>query len=82
MNPIKSSIIDYKATGAHIKALMDKNGISTRKISNTLGISYQAVHGYIQGVKRPTTEHLYMISKILKTSVEEILIPISEDFPK
>lgn len=71
------SYINYEATGANIKALMDNNGITTREMSNILGISFQAVHGYIHGTRLPTVGHLFMIAKIFGTTVDDLLVPNS-----
>ncbi len=71
------SYINYEATGANIKALMDNNGITTREMSNILGISFQAVHGYIHGTRLPTVGHLFMIAKIFDTTVDDLLVPNS-----
>lgn len=73
----KPSIIDQEATGARIKALMDAKGITTREMSNTLCVSFQAVHGYIHGQKLPTVGHLFVIAQVLGTTVDDLLVPNS-----
>ena len=77
MDTPKYTIIDYSATGARIKELMDGRGITTREMSRILCVSFQAVHGYIHGQKLPTVGHLFIIAQTLGTTVDDLLVPNS-----
>lgn len=66
--------IDSRATGAKIASLMDLYGISVKELSNTLGVSNQSVYKWLNGQSLPTLENLFQISRILKVSMDEIVI--------
>ena len=69
-------VVDYLATGANIKAYMDKKGISIRQMADELGISFQAVHGYVTGKRMPTLMHMYSICKMLDTTISDLIIVV------
>lgn len=66
--------IDVAATGDLIYQRMQNRGMEIRDMSNALGVSFQAVHGYIHGYRLPSIPHLYAMSKILKTAMEDLLV--------
>ncbi len=66
--------IDKKATGLHIKQIMDEKHISAYDLSKMLGVSALAVYKYINGTNLPTTLHLYQMAFILGTTMDELLI--------
>lgn len=66
--------IDMKATSDNMRSLMQKNNVSTRELSNRLGISFQAVHKYIHGLTLPSILHLYMIAKMLGTTMDKLIV--------
>ena len=70
----KGSVIDYEATGANIKALMDEKGITIRELSNVIGVSFQAAYSYIHGTRLPTVGHLLMIAKMLDLTIDELIV--------
>jgi len=66
--------VDYAGVGAEIKARMDNKAISVRDMSKALGVSYQAVYGYVKGIRIPTVAHLAAIAQILDATVDELIV--------
>lgn len=66
--------IDEEATGKHIGAIMADKGVSTRDMANMLGVSFQAVSGYLHGQRMPTLPHLFIIGQILGTGIDDLIV--------
>lgn len=67
--------INMKATGARIKALRKARGISVMEISEYMGFSEpQAVYKWQRGESLPTVDNLFALSRILCTTMEDILV--------
>ena len=73
----KNKVIDLEATGKKIKVLMDKKNMNIRELSNVIGMSPQTVSSYINGKSSPNIRHLFMIAKVLDTTMDDILVPNS-----
>lgn len=68
-------VIDLKATGCRIKELRKQHGLSVNDISAYMGFEQpQAVYKWQRGESLPTLDNLYALSKLLKTSMEDILV--------
>ena len=66
--------VDYAGIGAEIKARMDDKGIAIKDMAKALGVSYQAVYGYVKGTRTPTVIHLAAIAQILGSTVDELIV--------
>ena len=66
--------VDYAGIGAEIKSRMDNKGISIKDMAKVLGVSYQAVYGYVKGTRIPTVIHLAAIAQILGSTVDELIV--------
>ncbi len=67
--------INLKATGARIKELRMAKGITVIEISEFMGFAEpQAVYKWQRGESLPTVDNLFALSRILGTSMEDILV--------
>ena len=74
MEPIYLSI-KQRETGNNIKQLLKENGYSVRDIQTAMGCENpQAVYKWITGKSLPSIDNLIILSKLLHSSVEEILV--------
>lgn len=67
-------LIDTKATGNKIKKIMEEKNITVKEMSDILGISFQAVHKIVNGKNLPTMPHLFVISQVLGTTVDDLIV--------
>lgn len=67
-------IIDRKATGAHIRSLMDAKDMETKDLAKELGISFQAVSKFLKGKNLPTINHLLHMSDLFGTTIDELIV--------
>ncbi len=75
MSMMNYPTINLKATGARIKELRKARGISVIEISEYMGFSEpQAVYKWQRGESLPTVDNLFALSRILCTSMEDILV--------
>ena len=74
MEPMYLSI-HQKATGDRIKKLLKQNGYTVRDIQEAMGFENpQAVYKWISGKSLPNLDNLLILSKVLHTSMEDILV--------
>lgn len=74
MKPMYLSI-QLKETGNRIKELLMTNGYSVRDIQQVMGFENpQAVYKWISGKSLPSVDNLLILSKVLHTSIEDILV--------
>ena len=67
--------IDVKATGARIKELRKKRGLTIREVSEYMGFTTdQAVCKWQRGDSLPTLDNLYALSRLYGTTMEDILV--------
>lgn len=67
--------IDAKATGARIRELRIKRGLTIHEVSEYMGFTTdQAVCKWQRGDSLPTVDNLYALSILLRTSMEDILV--------
>ena len=67
-------VIDPKATGKTLKALLSEKGISVKELSRSLGLgSVQAVYKWLRGESIPGIDNLLALSALLETPVEQLL---------
>ena len=72
--------IQMEQTGKHIRKLLMDNGYSVRDIQHAMGFSSpQAVYKWLSGQSLPSVDNLVVLSKILHTSIDNLLV-VDGDF--
>lgn len=67
--------LNMKATGERIKALRKERGITVMELCEFMGFREPtAVYKWQRGECLPSVDNLYALSKILNTTMEEILV--------
>ena len=68
-------VIDMRATGTHIKALMDAQKISVQDVQDAMGLaSPQAVYRWLKGSNMPSVDNLYALSRYLDVQMEDVIV--------
>lgn len=68
-------VLDLKATGERINQLRKDNNLRVIDVAEYMGFeSTQAVYKWENGESLPTVDNLYALSRLLHTSVDDILI--------
>ena len=74
MKPIYITI-HQEATGRNIKNLMKEKGYKVRQVQEAMGFENpQAVYKWLKGKSLPNLDNLLVLSRLLKVSIEEILV--------
>ncbi|MCR5834949.1 MAG: helix-turn-helix domain-containing protein [Lachnospiraceae bacterium] len=68
--------IDMKKTGLLLKETIEKNGYTVKDIQNILHLSCpQPIYRWFKGSILPSVDHLYVLSRLLKVHMEDLLVP-------
>ena len=74
MEPMYLSI-QQKETGSRIKSLLRESGYTVRDIQNAMGFENpQAIYKWISGRSLPSLDNFVILSRLLHTSIEDILV--------
>lgn len=74
MKPIYLSI-QQKATGERIRELLLNHGYTVKDIQEVMGFENpQAIYKWLSGKSLPSLDNLLILSKVLHTSIEDILV--------
>ena len=74
MQPVYLSI-QQKAAGERIRELLKKNGYTVKDIQKFMGFENpQAIYKWISGRSLPSIDNFLILSKVLHTSIEDILV--------
>ena len=74
MTPIYLSIQPEK-TGKRIKQLLSEHGYTIREIQGAFGFENpQAIYKWISGKSLPSIDNFVILSKLLHTTIEDILV--------
>ena len=74
MQPMYLSI-QQQETGKQIKKLLTENGYTVKDIQSVMGFENpQAVYKWISGKSLPSLENIVILSRLLHTSIENILV--------
>ena len=74
MKPIYLSI-QQQETGNRIRELLKENGYTVKDIQEAMGFENpQAVYKWISGRSLPSIDNFLILSKVLHTSIEDILV--------
>ena len=72
--------IDMKKTGILLKETIEKNGYTVKDIQKILHLSCpQPIYRWFKGIVLPSVDHLYVLSRLLKIHMEDLLVPIQEE---
>ena len=64
-----------KETGRQIKKLLMENDFTVKDVQNAMGFENpQAVYKWISGRSLPSLDNLVILSRLLHTSIEDILV--------
>lgn len=75
MNNEQYPTINMKATGQRILELRKARGLKVTELSEFMGFTEpQAVYKWQRGESLPSVDNLYALSRILRTSMEDILV--------
>ncbi|MBR4027440.1 MAG: helix-turn-helix transcriptional regulator [Lachnospiraceae bacterium] len=67
--------INMEKTGNKIKTLLKEQGITTEQVKVACGFEYtQAIYKWYRGQSLPSLENLIILSRILHTSIESMLV--------
>lgn len=81
MEPVYLSIQPAE-TGKQIKRLLLENGYTIREIQGAFGFeNSQAIYKWISGKSLPSLDNFIILSRLLHTSIEDILV-IDGDIPR
>lgn len=68
-------VIDLEATGANILRLRKQKGLSVKDLQAYFGFECpQAIYKWQWGHSLPSVDNLFALSKLLNTSIDEILV--------
>ena len=68
-------VIDMRATGTHIKALMDAREVTVQDVQNAMGLAApQAVYRWLKGSNMPSVDNLYALSRYLNVQMDDVII--------
>ena len=66
--------INVKETGANLRRIMDKRGITAKEVQKYLNLaSVQSVYYWWNGTNMPTIDNLYALSQLLRVPIDEIV---------
>ena len=68
-------VIDMRATGMHIKELMDAQELSVQDVQEAMGLaSPQAVYRWLCGSNLPSVDNLFALSRYLDVQMDDVII--------
>ena len=71
--------IDMEKTGILLKEMFDKCGYTVNDIQKILHLSCpQPIYRWFKGNILPSVDHLYVLSRLLKVHMEDLLVPKCE----
>ena len=73
--------IRQKETGNNIRKLLSENGYTVKDVQNAMGFENpQAVYKWISGKSLPSLDNIVILSRLLHTSIEDILVIDGDSF--
>ena len=67
--------IQQKETGRQIKRLLKENGYTVKDVQNVMGFENpQAIYKWISGRSLPSLDNFVILSRLLHTTIEDILV--------
>ena len=66
--------------GILLKETIEKVGYTVKDIQKILHLSCpQPIYWWFKGIILPSVDHLYVLSRLLKIHMEDLLVPIQEE---
>ena len=66
--------------GILLKETIEKVGYTVKAIQKILHLSCpQPIYRWFKGIILPSVDHLYVLSRLLKIHMEDLLVPIQEE---
>ena len=67
-------MIDKRATGIHMRKLMDERGLTVKDVQQYLNLgSVQSVYHWLNGISLPSIDNLYALSDLFQIPVDDML---------
>ncbi len=66
--------LNSKEISERIKKILNENNMKQIELSKITGISKNAISNYLSGERIPDTQNIYLISKALNTTIENLLV--------
>ncbi len=71
--------INMTKTGVLLKRMIEDAGYTVKDIQNILHLSCpQPIYRWYKGIILPSVDHLYVLSRLLKVHMEDLLVPKCE----
>ena len=71
----KYPVIDMRATGAHIKELMNTREVTVQDVQEAMGLAApQAVYRWLRGSNLPSVDNLFALSRYLNVQMEDVIV--------
>lgn len=68
--------IDLEKTGRHLEGLIKQSEYSVKDIQRILHLSCpQPIYRWMKGQMLPSVDHLYVLARVLRVHMEELLVP-------
>ena len=68
-------VIDMRATGTHIKELMDARDVTVQDVQKAMGLAApQAVYRWLKGSNMPSVDNLYALSRYLNVQMDDVIV--------
>lgn len=68
-------VIDMRATGVHLKELLEERGVTVQDIQEAMGLaSPQAVYRWLRGSNMPSVDNLYALSRFLDVPMDNVIV--------
>ena len=68
-------VLDLPATGAKIKTLMKRNGMTVRSLQDIFESPYpQAIYNWLAGKNMPSIDNLVILAEVFGVPVDEIVV--------
>lgn len=68
--------LDLEATGKQISKAMERKGYKAQAIASLMGLTYQSVWKWCKGEAIPDVENLLILSRILDTTMDELVVSL------
>jgi len=71
--------IDIWQTGQKIKKVCLEHGYTVRRLQKKLEIGFQSVYAWFAGAAVPSLDHMYQLSRLLGTPMEQMLAEVHKE---
>lgn len=68
--------VDLEATGNCIQRAMKRKGYTAKEVASMMGLTYQSIWKWCKGETIPDVENLLILSRILDTTMDELIVSL------